>query len=135
MKKRLFAVILLSLFLEGTAFASAYRIPEQSADATAKAGAHTAAAVKADSTYYNPANMAWAADAWQGEIDLTYLHLTAIEYRDARSSRFDGDSDKENFLLPTLFIVSPASAIWVLSGSIGSICVSLTVLPGAMPSA
>ncbi|AOY57084.1 membrane protein, predicted to be involved in aromatic hydrocarbon degradation [Desulfococcus multivorans] len=107
MKKRLFAVILLSLFLEGTAFASAYRIPEQSADATAKAGAHTAAAVKADSTYYNPANMAWAADAWQGEIDLTYLHLTAIEYRDARSSRFDGDSDKENFLLPTLFIVSP----------------------------
>jgi long-chain fatty acid transport protein len=66
-----------------------------------------AAAVGADSTYYNPANMAWSPDAWQGEVSLTYLHLTAIEYTDDRSASFNGDSNKENFLLPTLFVVSP----------------------------
>jgi long-chain fatty acid transport protein len=107
MKKTLSALILASLFIVGTVFASGYRIPEQSADSTAKAGAHVAAAIGADSVYYNPANMAWAYNAWQGEVDLTYLHLTSIEYRDSRSTRFNGDSEKENFLLPTLFILSP----------------------------
>lgn len=107
MKKTLSALILASLFIGSTVFASGYRIPEQSADSTAKAGAHVASTVRADSSYYNPANMAWTDNAWQAEANLTYLHLTSIEYSDSRSSRFDGDSEKENFLLPTLFAVSP----------------------------
>ncbi|WP_373498039.1 OmpP1/FadL family transporter [Desulfococcus sp.] len=107
MKKALSALMLASLLIGSTAFASGYRIPEQSADSTAKAGAHVASAVKADSVYYNPANMAWAENLWQGEVDLTYLHLTSIEYRDARSERLSGDSKEENFLLPTLFLLSP----------------------------
>ena len=106
-KKTLSALILASLFIGSTVFASGYRIPEQSAESTAKAGAHVASAVHADSVYYNPANMAWAENAWQAEGNLTYLHLTSIEYSDSRSTRFDGDSEKENFLLPTLFALSP----------------------------
>ncbi len=105
--KRWSILILASLLIGSTAFASGYRIPEQSAESTAKAGAHIAGAVRADSTYYNPANMAWAENTWQTEVNLTYLHLTAIEYTDARSPRFNGESEKENFFLPTLFVVSP----------------------------
>lgn len=107
MKKTLSALVLASLFIGSTVFASGYRIPEQSAESTATAGAHVASALGPDSVYYNPANMAWAENAWQGEVDLTYLHLTAIEYTDARSPGFNGDSETENFLLPTLFLLSP----------------------------
>lgn len=110
MKKALFALMLVSLLIGSTAFGSGYRIPEQSADSTAKAGAHVASTLGADSVYYNPANMAWAENRWQAEANLTYLHLTSIEYRDARSPRFGGDSEEENFLLPTLFLLSPEYA-------------------------
>ena len=86
MKKGLSALMLASLLIGSTAFGSGYRIPEQSADSTAKAGAHVASAVGADSVYYNPANMAWAENLWQTEANLTYLHLTSIEYREDRKS-------------------------------------------------
>ncbi len=107
MKKSISLLALASLLVAGTAYASGYRIPEQSADSVAKAGAHIASATGADSSYYNPANMSFAADAWLSEIDLTYIHLTAIDYTDARTPAFNGTSETENFLLPTLFLVSP----------------------------
>ncbi len=50
----------------------------------------------------NPANMAWADDAWLTEIDLNYIHLTAIDYTDARTSGMNGTSETENFLLQHL---------------------------------
>lgn len=107
MKKRISVVALASLFIAGSAFASGYRIPEQSIDSTAKAGANIASADNADATYYNPANMTSTADAWQVEADLTYIHLTAVEYEDYRTSAYDSTSEKENFFIPTLFVVSP----------------------------
>jgi long-chain fatty acid transport protein len=107
MKKVISVLALASVFAAGSAFASGYRIPEQSANSVAKAGAHIASATGADSSYYNPANMAWADDAWLTEIDLNYIHLTAIDYTDARTSGFNGTSETENFLLPTVFMVSP----------------------------
>jgi len=107
MKKLLSVVALASIFAAGTAFASGYRIPEQSPDSTAKAGAHTASATGANSAFYNPANMAWAENAWLGELDFTYIHLTAIDYEDYRTPAFNGESEEENFLLPTFFAVSP----------------------------
>ena len=107
MKKRISVVALASLFVAGSAFASGYRIPEQSIDSTAKAGANVASADKADATYFNPANMTSTTDAWQIEVDLTYIHLTAIEYKDNRTSAFDSTSEKENFFIPTLYLVSP----------------------------
>jgi long-chain fatty acid transport protein len=73
MKKIIAVAALAALLAAGSASASGYRIPEQSVDSTAKAGANIASAAGADASYYNPANMAWmAADKWQVEGDLTY---------------------------------------------------------------
>lgn len=107
MKKRISVVAFASLFVAGSAFASGYRIPEQSIDSTAKAGANVASADKADASYFNPANMTATADAWQVEADLTYIHLTAVDYKDNRTSSYDATSEKENFYLPTLYMISP----------------------------
>ena len=107
MKKSISLLALASIMVAGTAYGSGYRIPEQSSDSVAKAGAHIASSTGADSSYYNPANMGFAEDAWLTEIDLTYIHLTSIDYTDARTPTFNGSSEQENFLLPTLFLVTP----------------------------
>lgn len=108
MKKTLSVVALASILAAGSAYASGYRIPEQSADSTAKAGANYAGALGPDAAYYNPANMSWIDnDTWMVEGNLSYIHLTAIEYEDNRSPIFNDESKDENFLLPTLFLVSP----------------------------
>jgi long-chain fatty acid transport protein len=107
MKKSISLLALASILAAGTAYGSGYRIPEQSADSVAKAGAHIASSTGADSSFYNPANMGFAEDAWLTEIDLTYIHLTSIDYTDARTPGFNGSSEQENFLLPTFFVVSP----------------------------
>lgn len=108
MKKVISVVSLAALLTAGSAWASAYRIPEQSVDSTAKAGAHVASADGADASYYNPANMSWmSADTWQLEGNLTYIHLPSVTYTDNRSATLNGESEEENFLLPTLFMVSP----------------------------
>ena len=107
MKKTISALALVSLFTATAALASGYRIPEQSVDSSAKAGANVASASRADAAYYNPANMSWLSDGWQAQANLTYIHLTPISYEDYRSPLFDGESEDENFLLPTGFLVSP----------------------------
>ena len=107
MKKVISVLALASVFAAGSAFASGYRIPEQSSDSVAKAGAHIASTKGADTSFYNPANMAWADDAWLTEIDLNYIHLATIDYTDSRTSTMNGASSTENFLLPTFFLVSP----------------------------
>lgn len=108
MKKTISVVALASILTAGTAFASGYRIPEQSADSTAKAGANVAGALGADAAYFNPANMSWMKnDGWLAEGNASYIHLTPIEYDDNRTSMFDDESKDENFLIPTFFLVSP----------------------------
>src|SRR5210317_804077 len=107
MKKAICVVTVASLFAAGSAFASGYRIPEQSIDSTGKVGANIASATKADTTYYNPANMSWIDDGWLTEFDLTWIHLTSISYEDFRTPLYSGSSESENFLLPTFFLVSP----------------------------
>lgn len=107
MKKTISAIALVSMFAATSAMASGFRIPEQSLDSTAKAGAAIASADSADIAYYNPAGMGSLPDTWNVEATATYLHLTSIEYEDNRSALYNGDSTKENFLLPTFFMVSP----------------------------
>ncbi len=108
MKKRISLLALSSILIAGTAMASGYRIPEQSVDSVAKAGAYIASANHADAAYYNPANMSWLQnEGWLFEGSLTYIHLTSVSYDDNRSSSLDGSSETENFLLPTFFLVSP----------------------------
>ena len=88
-------------------FASGYRIPEQSLNSTALSSAYVANANGADAAYYNPANMSWSGEGWTVEGGFSYIHLPSIDYKDNRTSSFDGDSKKENFLIPTFFAVSP----------------------------
>ncbi|MFN2355256.1 MAG: outer membrane protein transport protein, partial [Desulfopila sp.] len=108
MKKTISVVALTSILAAGTAYGSGYRIPEQSADSTAKAGAHVASARGADAAYFNPANMSFMAnDGWVVEGDLSYIHLTEIEYEDNNVAFLNHESKDENFLVPTAFLVSP----------------------------
>ncbi len=96
-----------NLLIASSVFASGYRIPEQSIDGTAKSGANVASASHADAAYHNPANMSWLEDAAQVELDFTYIHLTSIDYDDHRLAANDSSSEKEHFLVPTIFAVSP----------------------------
>ncbi|NOR26151.1 MAG: aromatic hydrocarbon degradation protein, partial [Desulforhopalus sp.] len=108
MKKKIALLALAGVFAAGIAYGSAFRVPEQSINSTALAGAYIANANGADASYFNPANMSWAEDRWQVEADLTYINLPHINYEDNRSSFFDGSSDTENFFLPQLHVVSKA---------------------------
>lgn len=107
MKKRISVLALASIFAAGSAMASGWRIPEQSVDSTAKAGANIASAKRADASYYNPAKMSWMDDTWQVEADLTYIYLSPIDYEDGRTAAYDSESEDEHFFVPTGFAVSP----------------------------
>lgn len=90
-----------------TAFASGYRIPEQSLNGTALSNAYLANANKADAAYYNPANMSYLDQGILVDAGFNYIHLPSISYEDSRTSAFNGDSETENFLIPNLHLVSP----------------------------
>ncbi len=107
MKKKISVLALSSVLIAGSAWASGYRIPEQSVDSVAKAGANIASAMHADASYYNPANMSWLKDAWQFEGALTYINLTQTNYSDNRTPLYNGESEMEHFLLPTVFWSPP----------------------------
>lgn len=96
------------LVVKEAAFASGYRIPEQSVNATALGSAYVANANYADAAYYNPANMSWLSPGLKMEGGVSYINLPSISYEDFRSSSLSGTSEEENFLLPNLHIVSPA---------------------------
>ena len=108
MKKKISVLALASMFAAGSAMASGWRIPEQSVDSTAKAGANIASSTRADTAYFNPANMAWMSDTWHLEVDGTWIHLTSIDYADSRSPLYSGSSETENFYVPTGFVVTPS---------------------------
>jgi len=107
MKKTVTGAGVILLAAASQVMASGYRIPEQSINSTARAGGYVAYTPGADAAYYNPANMAWLEDRWTLEGNATWIHLSSIDYTDARSSAYSGNSEAEDFLVPTLFAVSP----------------------------
>lgn len=107
MKKTIGLIALAAIISATSAYASGYRIPEQSVNSIARAGAYIAHTPGADASYFNPANMSFLGDRSYLEADLMYIKLTSVEYTDNRSSFYSGDSEDENFFLPTLFAVSP----------------------------
>ncbi|MDA3969940.1 MAG: outer membrane protein transport protein [Desulfobulbaceae bacterium] len=109
MKKRILILALSSLVCASSAFASGWRIPEQSVNSTALSAAYVANASGADASYFNPANMVFdpEKDRYQFEFDLNYIHLTAVEYEDNRIPTMDAESEKENFYIPLFHLVSP----------------------------
>ena len=107
MKGKVLLAGLGGLLIAATAHASAYRIPEQSVNSTARAGAYVAHTPGADASYFNPANMAWLEDRGMLEFDLTWINLPSIRYHDFRTPAYNGESESEDFLIPTVFAVSP----------------------------
>ena len=107
MKKTFAAAAIMALVLSGQAWGAGYRIPEQSVNSLAKAGANIASANTADAAYFNPANMGWLEDRGYLEVDLGWINLKSITYTDNRTPLFNGESESEDFLLPTFFAVSP----------------------------
>lgn len=115
---------LLSLAATTVIMASGWKIPEQSVNATALAGADVANVHGADAAYSNPANMAFMDQGSYVEADLTYIHLTSIDYDGniaalapdtgntgvPNPTRVDASasSKKENFVLPMLHYVGKA---------------------------
>lgn len=106
MTKKIALFALVGIAVASTAYGSGFRIPEQSINSVALSGAYIANANGPDSSYFNPANMSWAEDAWQIEADLTYINLSHINYTDNRSPVLDGSSETENFILPQFHAVS-----------------------------
>lgn len=104
-------VTLLSLSA-ATLLASGYRIPEQSLDSVAKSAANIASANGADASYYNPANMPFMEDGAMIEVGMTYINLPKVSYTDAASSTLNGNSQVEEFLMPTMHYVSPMVGNW-----------------------
>jgi len=103
MQKRLLFFTLAAM--SSQSMAAAYKIPENSINSTALAGAYVANAHGSDASYYNPAAMVFNEDGAMMEGDLTFVHLSSIDYTGPTYS----DSTKtENFILPTFHYVSPA---------------------------
>jgi len=107
MTKKIAVATLGLLVAAGTAYGSGYRIPEQSVNSTARAGAYVAYTPGADAAFFNPANMSLLEDRAYFEADLTYIGLSGISYSDNRTPLYNGDSETESFLVPTFFAVSP----------------------------
>jgi len=107
MKKKIAVVALTGILAASPAFASGYRIPEQSLNATALSGAYAANTPAADASYYNPANMSWLDNKWQTEASLTWIHLASIEYTDNAVASRNSGSRSEDFAMPNLHVVSP----------------------------
>lgn len=113
-------IALVSLAATTAIMASGWKIPEQSVNATALAGADVANVHEADAAYSNPANMAFMDDDKSYvEGALTYIHLTAIDYDGNIAALTPGTgvptrvdasakSKKENFVLPALHYVGKA---------------------------
>jgi len=101
---------LLSLVAATSLMASGWRIPEQSVNSTALAGAYVANASGADAAYFNPANMAFMDQGSYFEGDLTYIQLKEIDFKgtDSGSPEFSANSEKEHFVLPALHYVGEA---------------------------
>jgi long-chain fatty acid transport protein len=51
--------------------------------------------------------MSWLDDRGYLEGNLMYVGLPAVEYSDNRSPLYSGESEEENFVMPTFFAVSP----------------------------
>ncbi len=108
MKNILIKSIALSAISSSILLASGWRIPEQSSTSVALSGAYIANSSGAESSYFNPANMSFNPNQNQFEADLTYIHLTSIDYKDNVTATKNGDSKKENFFVPTMFFSSQA---------------------------
>ena len=116
-------LLLVSAVAASTLMASGYKIPEQSLNSTALAGAYVSNTSAADAAYYNPANMAFMSSDKHLELNAMYIHLNPVEYNgdivDISSGNLGSmfqptviaqdvksESSSEDFILPQFYLVS-----------------------------
>lgn len=99
--------MLLLLAASHPAYASGFRITNQSLGAVGLSGAHIASTPGPDASYYNPANMVFQPNQWRVETSLTLLDLPSITYKENRLPAMNGDSETELFFMPLIHAVSP----------------------------
>ncbi len=112
MIKKLFTVLLflfLSLsFLSDYVLASGYKLPEQSGNSLALAGAYIANSRGPDTAYYNPANMIWEDNLSEFEINAYYIYLPKVDFKGTVGGiAGDTKSFEEHFLIPNIFYLFP----------------------------
>jgi len=106
-------VVLPLLLTSALLIAGGYKIPETSLNAVALSAANVAHSQGADAAYYNPANMIFMKDENILEVGLMYIGLGKINYQGSYTNSFSSttsghniDTNKENFLVPSLNYVS-----------------------------
>jgi len=113
MKNMLLKTTTLSILASSLVLASGWRLPESSSKSVALSGAYIANSNGADATYYNPANMSFNKNALQAEVNLMYVYLPSMKYKDNRSTInnnnfYNGESKEEKSLIPSVFLSSKA---------------------------
>lgn len=107
--KQIAKVVAVSAVCAATLFGAGWKIPEQSLNSVALSAANVAAADSADASYYNPANMVWMDNNYHLEGSMTYIMLPSINFDNTSAipGTSDAKSTEEDFLLPTMHIVTP----------------------------
>ncbi len=105
-------VVLLSLAASAYLMASGYKIPENSTNAVALSAANVAHNHNsADAAFYNPAKMVFMSDENHIDTNLMYIGLNKVNYNGTYTDTTgvnisNENSEKENFLIPSLHYVS-----------------------------
>jgi len=101
-------LLLVSAIAASTLMASGYKIPEQSLNSTALAGAYVSNANTADAAYLNPANMAFMSDDKHLELNAMYIHLNPTDFAGSaqNSNEHKAQSASEDFVIPQMYLVS-----------------------------
>ncbi len=103
--KTILKSLTLSAVASSVVLAGGYKIPEQSINSMAKAGANVAYTTGADSSYDNPANMSFLDESKSYlEGGLTLVHLPSNIY--TLGGPYSGESKAENLPLPFFHYVS-----------------------------
>lgn len=109
--KFIFAILFSGLAIN--AFASGYKIPEQSLRSLGSAATYFSSANSADASFYNPANMSFLKDKKFTEVGLRYIHLGKIKFEGEVLSPLtksfavsNSKSKEENFYVPYFHFVA-----------------------------
>ncbi len=101
-------ILLVSAITASTLMASGYKIPEQSVNSTALAGAYVSNTTAADAAYYNPANMAFMSSDKHLELNMMYIHLDPVDFQGSIYNQYEHSSQSasEDFMIPQMHFVS-----------------------------
>jgi long-chain fatty acid transport protein len=101
-------ILLAATLVPAMSIAGGWKVPENSINSTALSAAYVANAHGADAAYFNPAAMVFNKEGSSIEGNLTYIHLSRIQYTDLDAPSTTDKSKVENFLVPSFHYVGPS---------------------------